>query len=56
MKLIMGLGVTLALKQDFKIFTSHDFSQRNVNGLREIVKSVKYVAILELTCQDTMYG
>ena len=55
MKLSMGLAVTVALKKDFKIFTSHDFSKRNKNGLREIVKSVKYVAISEFTCQDTMY-
>ena len=55
MKLTMGLGVTVALKQDFKIFTSHDLSQRHINGLRAIVKSVKYVAISEFTCQDTMY-
>ena len=55
MKLTMGLGVTVALKQDFKIFTNHDFSKRHISELRAIVKSVKYVAILEFTCQDTMY-
>ena len=55
MKLTMGLEVIVPLKQDFKIFTSHDLSQRHINGLREIVKSMKYVANLEFMCQDTMY-
>ena len=55
MMLTMGLGVIVVLKQDFKIFTSHDFSKRNKNGLREIVKSVKYVATSEFRCQDIIY-
>ena len=55
MKLTMGLGVTVVLKQDFKILTSHDLSQRHINGLRGKFKSVKYVATLEFTCQDIMY-
>ena len=55
MKLTMGSGVTMVLKQDLKNFTSHDLSQRHINGLRVIVKSVKYVATLEFTFQDTMY-